>query len=292
MMTRDKSLGWALLFALGVLLAVAGITEAQSAPQATNKKGVPPDKPVAADSRPALEPKAIELLKAASERLAAAHTMAFTAVETYESTSRQGHPLIFVNKSEVTLQRPDKLRVITPGDGPASEFYYDGKTMMAFAPAENLVAIADAPPMIDAALEAAYHSSGTYFPFTDLIVANPYADMAPGLKLAYYIGQSRVVGETTTDMVAYIDNGVFEEIWIGVEDKLPRLIHAVYLDDPEQLRHNLLISNWQIDLTVPADAFASSSAASAKHIQFAHPHPEPPPAAKVPVKAKAPKAQQ
>ena len=47
-----------------------------------------------------------------------------------------------------------------PGDGPASEFYYDGKTMMAYAPAENLVAVADAPPTIDAALMAAYNNGG------------------------------------------------------------------------------------------------------------------------------------
>ena len=57
-----------------------------------------------------------------------------------------------------------------PGDGPASEFYYDGKTMMAYAPAENLVAVADAPPTIDAALEAAYNKAAIFFPFTDLLV--------------------------------------------------------------------------------------------------------------------------
>jgi hypothetical protein len=136
-------------------------------------------------------------------------------------------------------QRPDKLRVITLGDGPASQFYYDGKSMIAFAPAEKLIAVAEAPPTIDAALEAAFHSSGTYFPFDDLIVADPYRDLVPGLQLAYYIGQSHIVGDTTTDIVAYVADGVFIETWIGVEDKLPRLIHAVYLSDPAQLRHNL-----------------------------------------------------
>ena len=205
--------------------------------------------------------------------------------------SRQGHPLLFVNKSEVTLQRPDKLRVITPGDGPASEFYYDGKIMMAFAPTENLLAIADAPPTIDAALETAYHSSGTYFPFTDLIVADPYKDMAHGLELAYYIGQSHIVGETTTDIVAYIEDGVFEEVWIGVEDKLPRLIHAVYLNDPDQIRHQLVLSNWQLDLVIPDDTFAPSNAANAKRIPFAHPHPQPAEVAKGSMKATAPQGQ-
>jgi hypothetical protein len=72
----------------------------------------PPNKSASSEVRPALEPKAIEILKATSNRLAAAHTIAFTGVETYESLSRQDHPLVFVNKSEVTLQRPNKLRVI------------------------------------------------------------------------------------------------------------------------------------------------------------------------------------
>ena len=73
--------------------------------------------------------------------------------------------------------------MITSGDGPASEFYYDGKTMTAFAPAENLLAVADAPATIDAALKAAYDSAAIYFPFTDLVVADPYKDIAEGLIL-------------------------------------------------------------------------------------------------------------
>ena len=288
MIIRDKSHRWALLLALGVLL---GVGYAQSAPQATKKKAAPPTKMVTTDTKPVLEPKALEILKAASDRLAAAHTMAFTAVETYESPSRQRHPLVFVNKNEVTLQRPDKLRVNTPGDGPATEFYYDGKTMTAFAPAENLVAVADAPPTIEAALEAAFHSSGTYFPFTDFIVPDPYRDMAPGLKLAYYIGQSRVVADTTTDIVAFVGNGLFAEAWIGAEDKLPRLIHVVYLDDPAQLRHNLLFSDWKIDPAIPAGAFTCSRAANAKRIQFAHPHPETSPGVRPRAKGKAAQGQ-
>jgi hypothetical protein len=290
MTIRDKALGWALIVVQSVLLL--GVAGAQSSAPATNKKKAAPDKPITA-AAPSLEPKAIELLKATSDRLAAAHTVSFTAVEIYESSSRHGHPLAYATKSEVTLQRPDKLRVIMSADGPASEFYYNGKTMTAFAPAENLVAVADAPPTIEAALETAYKSAGIYFPFTDLIVADPYKDMAPGLQLAYYVGQSKVVGGTTTDIVAYVDNAVFIQIWIGVEDKLPRMLHAVYLDDPEGLRHQLELSNWQLDVAVPADTFAPSDTSTAKHIQFAHPHPEPPPqAAKPPAKSKPPKPQQ
>ena len=219
-----------------------------------------------------LEPKAIEILKDASSRLAAARTMSFTAVVTYESPSRLGTPLAYTTKSEVTMKRPDKLRVVTVADGPASEFYYDGKAMVAFAPAENLIAVADAPPTIDAALKAAYDSAAIYFPFTDLIVDDPYKDIADGLVLAFYVGQSKVVGGTTTDMVAYADNDVFVQIWIGAEDKLPRMIRAVYRTDAAHLRHQLELSNWQLEPGVADDAFAPKNAGSAKPITFAHPN--------------------
>lgn len=265
-------IGKTVLVSLLALLVLAGGTNAQTTAPPAKKGASPTNRTAATPPILQLEPKAIELLKASSARVAAAHTLSFTALETFESQSRQGHPLVFANHSEVMMQRPDKLRVIMLGDGPSSEFYYDGKTMTAYAPAENLIAVADAPPTIDAALEAAYHSSGTYFPFTDLIVVDPYKDMAPDLKLAYYVGQSHNVGDTTTDIVAYVEGEVFIQLWIGDEDKLPRLIHAVYLNDPAQLRHNLFLSNWKLDPVVPADAFApSAKAATAAHIPFSHP---------------------
>jgi hypothetical protein len=261
--------------ALGVLVAGLGAAMAQNVPQTTHKqtsgKKSSTESTAAAPAPLELQPKAIEILKAASARLAAAHTLSFTAVETFESLSRQGAPLVYANKSEVILQRPNKLRVVLSGDGPASEFYYDGKTMTAYAPAENLLAVADAPATIDATLEAAFRSAAIYFPFTDLIVADPYGDMAHGLKHAYYIGQSKIVAGITTDIVAYASDGVFAEVWIGAEDKLPRLVHAIYLDDPNQLRHNLALTDWQLDAPISADVFGTSHAAGAKRMPFAHP---------------------
>ena len=253
-------------------------TPKQTAPPAARKKTAPPK--TSAPAPLELEPKAIEILKATSNKLASAHTLTFTAIETFESLSRQGAPLVYGNKYDTVLQRPNKLRVILEGDGPASEFYYDGKVVMAYAPAENLVAVADAPDTIDKTLEEVFHSAAIYFPFTDLIVTDPYGDMAPGLKHAYYVGQSKVVAGVTTDIVAFAGNGIFAEMWVGADDKLPRIIHVIYLDDPDHLRHNLILSDWKLDASVSDDFFTSSKASSAKHMQFAHPNPQPAPGAR------------
>ncbi len=288
-MMHSNPFGRVLFFAIGMLFAAASAGQQtpppSSAPKAA-KAAKTAKKPAAITAQMGLEPKAIEILKAASARLAAAKTMTFTAVVSYESPSRLGLPLIYATKSEVTLQRPDKLKVVSLGDGPPSEFYYDGKVMMAYAPAEKLVAIGDAPATIDAALQAAYDSAAIYFPFTDVIVADPYKDIADGMKVAFYIGQSNIVGGTTTDMVAYVTGNVFVQAWIGATDKLPRRVYAIYLNDRAQLRHVMELSNWQLDTAVPAEAFVSAKAAGAARMPFARPDATDAPGMKPPPKAK------
>ena len=283
---------------VSMLLVAAGPLLGASAARADSTAATEPQpgKATAANAKaPAaqmgLEPRAIDILKASSAKLASARSMSFTAVVSYENPSRLGPPLVYSTKSLVTVQRPDKLRVITPGDGPESQFYYDGKTMTAFSPAENLLAVADAPATIDAALEAAFNSAAIYFPFSDVIVADPYKDIAEGLKVAFYIGQSIVIEGTKTDEVAYISGDVFVQAWIGTQDKLPRRLYAVYMNDPARLRHVLALSDWQLDLKTTPDMFVAPAPANAAHIKFARPDAKdapgmPPPPGKVPAKGK------
>jgi hypothetical protein len=145
------------------------------------------------------------------------------------------------------------------------------KPVEAFAPAENFVAIADASPTLDATLKTAYDIAAIYFPFTGLILVDPYATMSGDLRLAFYIGQSKIVGNTLTDMVAYATDDVFVQLWIGVDDKLPRRVRSVYREDPLRLRYQLDLSNWQLDSPVAADAFQTAKAQGAAHIPFAAP---------------------
>jgi hypothetical protein len=226
-----------------------------------------------------LQPKALDILKAASAKLAAAKTLSFTAVATYESPARTGQPLAYMSLFRVALQRPNRLRVLIPGDGPPSEFYYDGKRVMAYEPQANLVAMASAPPTIDEMLKAAYDVAAIYFPFTDLIVSDPYKDLSDGLKLAFYVGQSHVVGNTTTDIVVIANDTVQAQVWIGTQDKLPRMMRATYFDEPGNYRHQVEFSNWKLNERMAPGLFTSAKAAKAPRMLFGAPQdrfPHPP----------------
>lgn len=225
-----------------LFVALAGLAVAQAQARQVQSVPTPPKPP---ESHPAIEPKAVEVVKAACAVLAEAKAMSFTAVNTYEKAARNGQPLFYTTLNQVTMQRPDKLRVITPGDGTPDEFYYDGKTMMAYVPSEDLVALADAPPTIDQMIPAAWDKAAIYFPFADMIVSQPCAVFEEhGMNSAFYVGQSKVVGGTTTDIVAVAGDNVQAELWIGADDHLPRLVRVVYPHEPAHALYQTEYSDW------------------------------------------------
>jgi len=267
-----KSRRFRLLAAAG--LTVAGLAFVAGAGAQPSRGGAPVAPASAARAvraAPELEAKAMDLLRGMSGALTAPSSLSFKAVATYESPTSVGPPLTFATISDVLVQRPDKLRVITSGDGKASEYYYDGKTFTAFAPSENLVAVAPAPPTLDAALEEAFKNAGIYFPFADVLGADPLRNLTEGLTKAFYVGDSVAVGGTRTDVVAVVSDEVFMQIWIGADDKLPRRLRATYRGDPLLLRHQVDLSDWKLDPVVAAEAFASVNAGNARKIAFAAP---------------------
>lgn len=269
---KPKLLHRTLALVLGAALAASAAAQTPPAAKAAAPAAkAAPKKAAPQPAQPIIEQRAVDLLQAMSARLAAAKSLAFTAIASYEYPSRLGPPIVYTVRYDVALQRPNQLKVVIPGDGPASEFYWDGKEMIAFAPAENLVAVAPAPPALEAALKQAFDTAAIYFPFTDLLLPDPYGAISAGAKLAFVIGPSAVVGGVKTDMVVWASDDVFLQIWIGADDKLPRRIRAQFSADPKRLRHDLELSNWQVDGAIPAETFDTTKARAGMPMAFAAP---------------------
>lgn len=244
-MSRRVVMFSASLLAASLLGPVATVARADGATQASGNLA------------PAIEvePRALGILKGASDRLASAKTLSFKAVVAEESPSRLGPPLTYFSAQQVTLRRPDAFKVVTSVDGPQSEFYYDGKKVTAYSPRENMVATAPAPATIDAMLEGVFKQAQIYFPYTDMIVSDPYKGLSDGLRVAFYVGTSDAVGGVQTYIVAYANDNAFVQAWIGVKDRLPRRLQAVFRQDPKMLRHSVDFTDWKVDEPVAAGAF-------------------------------------
>lgn len=270
-MTLVQSAFWpSTCLALAVAVSVTQPARAADAPAAAANPA-PPGHRWAPEAQ-VLEPKAVAILKASSERLASARTLAFAAVIADEAPSRLGPPLLYASRADVALKRPDRIRIVSSGAGPRSEILLNGAELSAWSPGEGLIARAQVPPSIDGALEAAHRIAHVYFPFADVVVADPFGDLAPHLRLAFYIGRTGAVGGVETDMVAYATDEVFVQAWIGVEDRLPRRFRAIYLMDGGNLRHEMELSGWKVDPKLPASTFTLPPAArKAKVIPFERP---------------------
>jgi hypothetical protein len=255
-MFRECSLRVAAFGALAVLILSPATAGAQSPAPSAHRQ-------TAAANKVQLEPKAIDVLKAVGNRLAAAHTLFFVAVETVDSLSR---------RSEVTLQRPDKLRVSVSGDGYPLESYCSGNTMVTYSPAKKALTIAKAPPTLNECLKDAYKAAALETPAVDLILSDLHGDLLRGMKHASWVGHSALAGETT-DIVTYSGDKVSVQAWVGTEDKLPRRLHVVYLDDPNRLPLSIMFSGWKIDASVRPDVFTSLTPGSGDRLGSAEPEP-------------------
>lgn len=256
-MFKEYSLRLAAFGALAVLILSPVNAGAQSRAPSAHGQTTP------AANKVQLEPKAIELLKAVGDRLAAAHTLFFVATETVDSLSR---------RSEVTLQRPDKVRVSVSGDGSPLESYCSGNTMVTYLPGKKALTIAKAPPTINECLKDAYQAAALEIPAIVPILADLQRGLIRGLKRASYAGQSALAGETT-DVVTYSDDNVSVQMWVGIEDKLPRRLQTVYLDDPNRVRRSVAFSDWKIDAPIRPEVFTSLKPGGADHLDVREPRP-------------------
>ncbi len=251
--------------ALTILLCAAS---AYAPPGWAQQNAAPANPPAGAAPGPAIEPKAIELLKAMGAKLDAAKTMSFSVRTAFEEPARNGQPLFYMVQASVSLERPDKMKIVTSGDGPPSEFLYDGKTIMQYLPSQNMVAETGAPPELGAMLDEVYEKYGFYFPFIHYLVDQSHEKLIDGLTSAFVIGQSKLVGGTTTDMVAIANDNVQVQMWIGSDDKLPRQLWLTFTHAPQKALRMTEFSDWKLDQPIdmtPPDTH------SAETIDFGRP---------------------
>ena len=105
-------------------------------------------------------------------------------------------------------------------------------------------------------LDAAWDVGAIYFPFADGIISDPCAVFREHMGSTFYVGQSHVVGNTTTDIVAVAGNGVQAELWIGAEDHLPRMVRVTYPDEPAHAHYQSDYTNWKLGAAVEPGTLA------------------------------------
>jgi len=159
-----------------------------------------------------------------------------------------GQPLHIAHTTEVTMRRPDRLRVDVAGDDGEAELLYDGKTTVLFRPETNKYATIPSPNTIQGMLKAVMGQLGVDFPLADFITD------APDKSVLYGGTSGRVINTVTIDDVPCLhmvldQAGLELELWVENNDRaVPRRLVITYHSLPDRPNFIAELSDWNFDV--------------------------------------------
>lgn len=246
-----------------VALLPCGAVAQQAAPPAADR-GAPP-------TAPALDPDALARLRETGAALAAARSLRFTATALHDVPSVEGQSVLYAVRSRVALRRPDHLRIDTGGDEAPAAFVSDGRTMTLYRPRAGTVATAPAPAGLEAVLKAEIAAAGQAQAFADMLLDDPGRNFTAGLTRAFVVGRSSLVGGVETEVIAFASPDAQGQIWIGVQDRLPRQLWVTETDAPGRPRSGVTFGDWQLDPSLDDRTFSVAGADGARPVPFTKP---------------------
>jgi len=151
---------------------------------------------------------------------------------------------------------------------PNFDFTYDGSTIAAYAPNNNVYSISKAPDTIDAMLPFLEKASGIRFASADLLFTDPYAVLTKGVSSAVVVGSDVVQGEPC-EHLAFRAPGVNWEVWIESGARaLPRRLVITYTNVTNFPRSLVEFSHWNLHPWLTDSAFDFKKPAGAKETAF------------------------
>jgi hypothetical protein len=247
---------------LAVTASLAGVVTAS--PLEAVQAGSPP----AAESGPAIGARADLLLRSMSDYLGAAQEFSFRADVAYDSVATDGQKIQYGGTANISVRRPDRLRVLYEGDERPRQVIVAGETFTMLDRENNVYASASVPGELGAALDHIFERYGFSVPIADLIYPDPYRTLTGSVQAGSVVGRHRVAGAPCHHL-AFTQEGIDWQIWI--EDgpaPLPRKLVITYKDEPGSPQYSATLSEWDLEPRISKGYFEFQPPAGSGEIEF------------------------
>jgi len=177
--------------------------------------------------------KGDELLREMSTRLAGMQAFAYTVNEHREIVSRTGQKSMRESKRRVLIRRPNAFAFTGEGAAGQTAGWYDGHYITIVGDRDKVWARGPMPPTLDEALDYLASEYDLRVASADLLYSSPYDALMTKDTTGGWVGVEKV-GEASCDHLAYAQEVVDWEIWLGAERRLPCQFKITYKKDPGQ----------------------------------------------------------
>lgn len=217
---------------------------------------------------PVIDPAAVQKLKAMTEFLDRQPRFSVRTQSTIEDIHASGHRVDFDVAADVTIARPNKMRAMRAGDVMDQRFFYDGKTMTLYNPAQKVYASEAAPPTVETTIDFARETVGILLPAADLLYRNAFPLLMQDVTLAAVVGQSQI-GGVTCDHLLFSRPGVDFQVWIATGPKpWPCKYTVTETGTPALLSITTRLSDWNASPAVDDAQFRFVPPQGTEKIRF------------------------
>jgi len=217
---------------------------------------------------PAIDPEAEVVLRQWSEHHRKVQSAVIRVADTIDDVESDGRKIQYAHTRELTIVRPNKLKMVTTGDVTNRTLWKDGTSLTVLDTDANVYAQVADPGTIDQAVTLLQKDYGMGLPAADLLVADIEKTMIEGCDSIDYIGLG-LVGEERCHHLAFTRGIVDWQVWIGAGDA-PALRKMVitYKELPGEPQYTLQVLSVGDAGKIDDATFAAVIPEGAERIQF------------------------
>jgi hypothetical protein len=217
---------------------------------------------------PAVDPAATQILKKMTDHLEGLKQFNVHTQNTLEDMIESGHRVDFDISATVIISRPNRLRAERRGDLIDQVFYYDGKTLTLYNPADKVYATKPAPGTIEELLDFARENLGITVPAADLIYRNAFPLLMQDVTFATMVGKA-VIGGVKCDHLLFSRPGVDFQVWVAEAGQpLPYKYVVTDTAGPKLISITTVMSDWNTAPAVDDARFRFEPPQGVKPINF------------------------
>ena len=223
----------------------------------------------AEEAKPAIDPRADELMKRMSDYLAQSPSFSVTAEVWQDIQLGSGQRIQAGRMIDLQVRRPNRFHAEVHSTRRNRGLYYDGKSITLLNRVQNFYGTVPAPATLDEALDVASERFGITMPLEDLVVSDPYHNAMRKVTSGLDLGPVTVLG-VACEHLAFSQGTMDWQVWI--EDgarPVPRKLVMTYKDEEGSPQYTAVLSQWDFETKLPDFLFNFEPPSGAKKIDVA-----------------------
>jgi hypothetical protein len=195
------------------------------------------------------------LLKAMSQKLAAAQSFSFSTTEFHDRLKPNNKRVQLNVTRDVVVRRPNRFWAKYKGDRDF-EFWYDGKMLTIISDTKKIYVQRELPPTLDEALDMLAQRLNVDLPMSDILYSSPYDSFMDNQTHGGFVGKEDIDGASCSHL-DYINPAVDWQLWINDKSSLPCKLELKYKTDKGNSIYKITFSNWDLKPELKTDLFAA-----------------------------------